>query len=937
MTNKYEVIYNYRIPGVIRQNLDDDDNDMSLYIPIDVENTSFQDFLAWNDAQEIPLDYISEIEEPELVDITDLLELLSNKLIGGWTIDTTDIHKNDIYIDSTGFIKVGSGDDIVELSTVDTDYRLWAGNASGSSAPFSVTKEGVINSTSGSIGTWLVGAQTLKSKDEVLVLDAENERITGGFASGLTGFLLDAKNGNVEVNNIVARGEIRSAVFSNGSVLGTAGTLGVFKSAGKLKSNVTSVASPTQFNVDIDDPDSGHTQLFAVGDIIRIKDGTKDNWFEVISATSETGFYRYACKLKSGSVSTFTAGIGVMDYGASGYGFITLSADGTAGSSPNLSMATHAGSPWSSTNTRLRIGNLNGFLAYTTNTYGIAIGEADKYLKYDPANGLRIKGILSVLGNSSFDGVVSIGQSGGIYQGSGTFASPYTGLKIWNDTTSGSIGRFATYDSGSPQVYIDTDGSFVAGAGNVLMDKDGLAIIGEEPPVMGVSGGTNPGGLTSKHSLHFNDEDNLNTIADIILSNGQTAKGLLMRSGYDDLPLDTFSKIRSQNSHGFVQYHQEVTEGDTADIYVTSDLPLTIDLGGGRLTGYVSDETSYLCNGRLTLESGVPIPTAEITGLSAQTLYFTPYKGNSISLYNGSYWNTHTFTEKSLSLSPCGRSEGYNNDPAAGSNIELTMTNTSGFLVGDTVYVTSSAGSEYTVITVVHVNTHITVSSLAKNHTVGGIVWGKLPYDIFIYDTGYKLELSAVAWTNKTTRATELVLQDGVYCQYENLTKRYLGTICTTEVGGTSEQSLSRAFVWNLYNQVSLFLWATPLGYANYTTGTWRPMNNVTTTGLTRVEFVVGLDGCMLDVINACMTYNSTSVYAALGIGLDSTTLCNGAQIYGGVASVAQSISTAFYKRYSPKGHHYLQSMQWSQAAGTTTWFINSTGSIGGMKGVLQG
>ena len=556
--------------------------------------------------------------------------------------------------------------------------------------------------------------------------------------------------------------------------------------------------------------------------------------------------------------------------------------------------------------------------------------------------GRSLSGIESLDNISNDLGVMEAGE---FRAGEGTPNEGFSGVRMaypsMEYSVSGSAQKFNIVGVNNDELQFGLDaetGAAVAGAGNVLMDKDGLAIIGEEPPVMGVSGGTNPGGLTSKHSLHFNDEDNLNTIADIILSNGQTAKGLLMRSGYDDLPLDTFSKIRSQNSHGFVQYHQEVTEGDTADIYVTSDLPLKIDLGGGRLTNYVSDETSYLCNGRLTLESGVPIPTAEITGLSAQTLYFTPYKGNSISLYDGSYWNTHTFTEKSLSLSPCGRSEGYNNDPAAGSNIELTMTNTSGFLVGDTVYVTSSAGSEYTVITVVHVNTHITVSSLAKNHTVGGIVWGKLPYDIFIYDTGYKLELSAVAWTNKTTRATELVLQDGVYCQYANLTKRYLGTICTTEVGGTSEQSSSRAFVWNLYNQVSLFLWATPLGYANYTTGTWRPMNNVTTTGLTRVEFVVGLDGYMLDVINACMTYNNTSsVYAALGIGLDSTTLCNGAQIYGGVASVAQSISTAFYKSYSPIGHHYLQSMQWSQAAGTTTWFINSTGSIGGMKGVLQG
>ena len=59
----------------------------------------------------------------------------------------------------------------------------------------------------------------------------------------------------------------------------------------------------------------------------------------------------------------------------------------------------------------------------------------------------------------------------------------------------------------------------------------------------------------------------------------------------------------------------------------------------------------------------------------------------------------------------------YTNDPAAGSNIELNMANTSGFIVGDVVTVSSSAGSEIAIITVVHTNTHITVDKLVLNHT----------------------------------------------------------------------------------------------------------------------------------------------------------------------------------------------------------------------------
>jgi hypothetical protein len=62
-----------------------------------------------------------------------------------------------------------------------------------------------------------------------------------------------------------------------------------------------------------------------------------------------------------------------------------------------------------------------------------------------------------------------------------------------------------------------------------------------------------------------------------------------------------------------------------------------------------------LCNGRLTLASATPIPTSDITG--AATLYFTPYKGNQVALFNGSAWAVTSFTERSLSLAglPAGR------------------------------------------------------------------------------------------------------------------------------------------------------------------------------------------------------------------------------------------------------------------------------------------
>jgi hypothetical protein len=61
-------------------------------------------------------------------------------------------------------------------------------------------------------------------------------------------------------------------------------------------------------------------------------------------------------------------------------------------------------------------------------------------------------------------------------------------------------------------------------------------------------------------------------------------------------------------------------------------------------------ETSFngMVQGRLTLTTAVPVTTADVTG--ATTVYFTPYGGNHIALYDGSAWQLYTFSELSLAL-----------------------------------------------------------------------------------------------------------------------------------------------------------------------------------------------------------------------------------------------------------------------------------------------
>jgi hypothetical protein len=60
----------------------------------------------------------------------------------------------------------------------------------------------------------------------------------------------------------------------------------------------------------------------------------------------------------------------------------------------------------------------------------------------------------------------------------------------------------------------------------------------------------------------------------------------------------------------------------------------------------------------LTLVSGTAVPTTDQANKS--TVYFTPYNGSRISLYNGTKWISYTYTEKSIALS--GLTAGKNYD-----------------------------------------------------------------------------------------------------------------------------------------------------------------------------------------------------------------------------------------------------------------------------------
>lgn len=326
------------------------------------------------------------------------------------------------------------------------DWRFWAGHATPGSAPFRVDESGnlyctLIYASGGTIGGWTLGATTLTSANitldsdndlilvNTLTIDGTNDRIrSGNYVSGMAGAGFTLEPDLLEVGNIAARGIIRTAVFQKDIVSALGGSFIFSKGADVLASDMTAADAST---LTIEG-----NETFAVGDFLWIKDDTNEEWLEVTnigSAPTYTVTRDKDSDYGADSNPAWKKGATVVNTGQSGDGFVYMTASET--NAPYLSVITHAGAPWTTLTTHLRLGNLNGFLGYTSDLYGIAIGSADDYLKYEPTNGLRIKGLVEIIGSPGLQNML---MNGGFEETDGTNAYYWTsGAGIATETTGG--------------------------------------------------------------------------------------------------------------------------------------------------------------------------------------------------------------------------------------------------------------------------------------------------------------------------------------------------------------------------------------------------------------------------------------------------------------------------------------------------------------------
>lgn len=201
-----------------------------------------------------------------------------------------------------------------------------------------------------------------------------------------------------------------------------------------------------------------------------------------------------------------------------------------------------------------------------------------------------------------------------------------------------------------------------------------------------------------------------------------------------------------------------------------------------------------------------------------------------------------------------------------------------------------------------------------------GTLTGTLPYDVFCFDNAGVPTLEFLAWTNTTTRATALALQDGVLSKTGALTRRYMGTFFTT-AATTTEDSIGNRYLFNMYNRVLRNCRQTTLENTvswTYTTATWRQAN---ANANNQFNVVIGFADQLINVYVSACASNGAANALGTGVGVDVTN-ANSATVWGALPPVAGSAvnPNAWYRAYPTVGKHTYAWLEFSTASGTTVW-----------------
>jgi hypothetical protein len=202
-----------------------------------------------------------------------------------------------------------------------------------------------------------------------------------------------------------------------------------------------------------------------------------------------------------------------------------------------------------------------------------------------------------------------------------------------------------------------------------------------------------------------------------------------------------------------------------------------------------------------------------------------------------------------------------------------------------------------------------------------GTLTANLPYDVFLYDNSGTLTLELSAWTNDTTRATDVIRQDGVRVKSGATTRLYLGCFRTTSTTEFEDTSTKR-FLWNEYNRVPRVLNRQDTTNSwTYNTATYRQANASTSN---QVEVLTGDSNLLIsiDLYAAAAQSGGNRVYMAIGESSTTTpdALCSPGST---IATAAQHVNSTL-KKLKSLGYHYYTWLE--RGNGATSTFIGDNG-----------
>jgi hypothetical protein len=307
-------------------------------------------------------------------------------------------------------------------------------------------------------------------------------------------------------------------------------------------------------------------------------------------------------------------------------------------------------------------------------------------------------------------------------------------------------------------------------------------------------------------------------------------------------------------------------------------------------SGGVGGLPSVAPQGRLTLQSATPVMTSTVVGVTA--IYYTPYVGNSVPLYNGTNMVITTFTELTGNTT-----DTLKNPAPLGAN-----KNNDWFVWNDAGTIRLCHGPDWTDDT---------------NRSAGTVlirVAGILVNSVAITN-GPVAQRGTYVGTTRSDAASHLLWQFG-----------------SAALGGGA----AFLYVWNCYNRVfvtttvrdSNASWTyagAPYVMLNYTTPNGAGANN-------RVSFVSGL---VEDVVGTSLHINMTAVNAGgvIGIGFDTTTTVDVQSVV--FITSGGTVSAVVINNYPGQlGYHFLQAMQVTGASGTAVTFYGQADE--GLSGTFR-